>query len=121
MFIIGNILGSEQIIPVLFSVDNISMTCLQVCIVSPNVSELFKFGDAAVIEQVCSDLGFGDKALLLLPVNDNDNPKQTGGSHWSLLVFRRKTNCFEHLDSVSSGNFETAKVVCCSLAAMLRL
>lgn len=84
---------------------------LQVCIVSSNVCELLKFGDADVIEQVCSDLEFAKKSLILLPVNDNTDPKQIGGTHWSLLTYRLKTNRFEHFDSLSDGNLRTAKLV----------
>uniref|UniRef100_A0A914XDS5 Protein SHQ1 homolog n=1 Tax=Plectus sambesii TaxID=2011161 RepID=A0A914XDS5_9BILA len=89
------------------------------CIVSSNVCELFKFGDTDLIKQVCSDLGFAKKELLLLPVNDNDKPSQTGGSHWSLLAFHRKANRFEYFDSLSYSNLDTAKSIASACESLL--
>lgn len=50
--------------------------------------------------------------LVLLPVNDNENPDQSGGGgHWSLIVFDQWTQYgprLLHYDSANGSNFNTA-------------
>jgi len=55
-----------------------------------------------------------ERDVVLFPINDNDNPEQVGGSHWSLLCYRRlrgRGGCFEHYDSCGVHNIEEAKAV----------
>ncbi|ESW04163.1 hypothetical protein PHAVU_011G071700 [Phaseolus vulgaris] len=51
-----------------------------------------------------------DKALVVFPINDNDDvDRAEGGSHWSLVAYYRKANVFVHHDSCRSLNAAPAK------------
>lgn len=41
--------------------------------------------------------------------NNEDVDFASGGTHWSLLVYRRDYNCFEHYDSMDGMNLRIAK------------
>ncbi|GAV71937.1 Peptidase_C48 domain-containing protein, partial [Cephalotus follicularis] len=56
-----------------------------------------------------SDLNMRDKQLIVFPVNDNgDLSRADGGTHWSLLVYYKKTNMFVHHDSFDGMNTNVA-------------
>lgn len=67
-------------------------------------------------------------ALVLIPVNNNtDADEAGGGSHWSLLVYRRRTgpdssgpSRFEHYDSCGNANGAFAKDVALKLIPLLQ-
>ena len=66
----------------------------------------------------------GSASLVLMPVNDNDDPNAgEGGGHWSLLAFRRgdaeRPPRFEHYDSCGGSNGAQARAVAQCLAALL--
>lgn len=55
-------------------------------------------------------LHLSDKALVIFPINDNDDVNMAeGGSHWSLLAYYRNANLFVHHDSCGSMNTAPAK------------
>lgn len=56
--------------------------------------------------EMCLELLYLSKReVILLPVNDSQDPGAVGGgSHWSLLVFHRASNAFFYFDSVASGS-----------------
>jgi sentrin-specific protease 8 len=67
-------------------------------------------------------------SLVLVPISDKADPDAAiGGSHWSLLAFRRvgatpgsAVECaFEHYDSAHGANAEAAHAVACVLAPLL--
>ncbi|GAV84122.1 Peptidase_C48 domain-containing protein, partial [Cephalotus follicularis] len=56
-----------------------------------------------------SDLNMGDKQLIVFPINDNgDLSRADGGTHWSLLVYYKRTNMFVHHDSFNGMNTNVA-------------
>lgn len=75
--------------------------------------------DAAV---VTGPLLCGQRSLILLAVNDNPSVTTAGGgSHWTLLAYRRDAG-FTHYDSLpGSGNARAAAQVAKTLAFALRL
>lgn len=55
-----------------------------------------------------------------LPVNNNDAPDRAyGGSHWSLLVFRRASLSFHHYDSYHGHNDRVARRIAAAFARAL--
>jgi len=42
--------------------------------------------------------------IVLIPINDNKNIQDGGGSHWTLLVWVKKSQQFIHLDSLKGSN-----------------
>ena len=48
---------------------------------------------------------FQKKELVVFPINGNEDVStEVGGSHWSLLVYNRRRNIFEHYDSSAQCN-----------------
>lgn len=61
------------------------------------------------VEQLLSDLKLDEFDIIFVPVNDNpDVTVAGGGSHWSLLVYSKSTECFYYFDSLGEYNYETA-------------
>lgn len=57
------------------------------------------------LEMCLDQLSLSKRELIVLPVNDSQDPSAVaGGSHWSLLVFHRASNAFFYFDSVISGS-----------------
>jgi sentrin-specific protease 8 len=88
-------------------------------VLSANDTELRKSGATPLTEQ----LAVAD--TVIMPVNDNgDASALEGGSHWSLLVFRRRGGeegrpRFEHYDSCHHANLQQAKTIMRAVAALL--
>jgi sentrin-specific protease 8 len=58
--------------------------------------------------------------VVYLPVNNNDQPSRAyGGSHWSLLQFRRATNSFHHYDSFGGYNDDVARRIATAFTVAL--
>ena len=77
-----------------------------------DVVQLVKLMPKEEVEFILSTLNLGAKRFIFLPVNDNQSVK-SGGSHWSLLVWDKSLNCFEHYDSIKNSGLEyIAKDVC---------
>ncbi|CAH2092922.1 unnamed protein product [Euphydryas editha] len=76
--------------------------------VSPEVTQCIKMVEPDEISIFLEPLDINNKMLVFFALNDNDSPDKAGGSHWSLLVFSRKENCFYHLDSSSGSNHNVA-------------
>lgn len=58
--------------------------------------------------------------VVYLPVNNNDQPSRAyGGSHWSLLQFRRATNSFHHYDSFAGYNDDVARRIAAAFTVAL--
>jgi len=68
-----------------------------------------------------SDL-VAEATMVLLPLCDKSDPDAgVGGSHWSLLAFRRAEGggAFEHYDSAGGANAEHARTVAATLAPLV--
>jgi Ulp1 family protease len=72
------------------------------------------------LASMVAPLGLDAADVVFLPVNDNASPDRAyGGSHWSLVVFRRSTGSFHHYDSYSGHNGRVARRVCAAFATAL--
>ena len=61
------------------------------------------------VVEVINKGDFKDKDYIMMPVNDNEDPDRDAGSHWSLLIFRKKDRKFYHYDSISGANDRYAR------------
>jgi sentrin-specific protease 8 len=72
------------------------------------------------LASMVAPLGLDAADVVFLPVNDNDSPDRAyGGSHWSLVVFRRSSGSFHHYDSYGGHNGRVARRVCAAFATAL--
>jgi sentrin-specific protease 8 len=78
----------------------------QVAFVNPSVSQFIKLdGDLdEVIACFLGPLDLSSKQFIFLPINDNNDPENTGGSHWSLLFVNKPESTFMHYDSSRGSN-----------------
>lgn len=91
----------------------------KVCFISPEVAQFIKY--ASCQEELAiflEPLSIASRRWVFLAVNDNAN-QTAGGSHWSLLVYRRDTSQFTHYDSQSGGNSLHARRIAAKLEAFL--
>merc|ERR1712179_197651 len=72
-----------------------------VAFLDADVVQLVKMLPPDEISMVLSTLDLDTKKLIFLPVNDNAST-QSGGSHWSLLLWDKSLNRFEYYDSIES-------------------
>ena len=61
------------------------------------------------VVEVINKGDFKNKDYIMMPVNDNEDPDRDAGSHWSLLIFRKKDRKFYHYDSISGANDRYAR------------
>lgn len=78
--------------------------------ISPEVSQFLKMATSKEELLVFFDpLNLEEKDLIILPVNDSNDPDRPGGSHWSLLMFSRQAQQFFHFDSSLGLNSGSAR------------
>ena len=78
--------------------------------ISPEVCQFLKMVQhKGEVEIFFEPLNLEDKDLIVLAVNDSDNPDRPGGSHWSLLMFSRQASEFFHFDSSTGMNHQAAR------------
>lgn len=57
------------------------------------------------------DLEIVNKELILIPVNNNSDFSQAGGTHWSMLAWKRKERKFVYMDPMNNYNLQSAQTV----------
>ncbi|XP_061186543.1 sentrin-specific protease 8-like [Saccostrea echinata] len=78
-------------------------------LINPDVAQCIKLLPSDQLGEFLEPLNLPSKQYVFLPVNDNSQCEQTGGSHWSLLVYIRSRQEFRHYDSSKHTNQEEAK------------
>lgn len=63
------------------------------------------------VEDIINKRRLEDNEYIILPVNNNDNLESDAGSHWSLLLYRKKSNKFYHFDSIKGANEKYARQI----------
>lgn len=83
-----------------------SSTSSKILLVAPSISFwIVNAPDASSLQQFVDPLNLPEKELVIFPINDNEDVSAAGGgSHWSLLVYNRRRNIFEHYDSSAQCN-----------------
>ncbi|CDW56831.1 Peptidase C48 domain containing protein [Trichuris trichiura] len=71
----------------------------RIAFVDPSLAHLLKMADKRDLRTFPQLLGWNEKELLIIPVNDCMSA-EGGGGHWSLLVYRRSEKKFECYDSM---------------------
>lgn len=65
---------------------------------------------AESLKDFLEPLHLSEKALVIFPINDNEDINRAeGGSHWSLLAYYRNANLFVHHDSCRTINATPSK------------
>merc|ERR1711974_337030 len=81
------------------------------CFISPEVSQFLKLVSKEEMNCFVEPLQLETKDVILLAVNNADDPSRPGGSHWSLLVYTSQANHFYHFDSSSGMNQDDARIL----------
>lgn len=79
-------------------------------LLNPSVVQLIKLSQS-LDEAICcflEPLEANKKQILLLPINNNLDPNNYGGSHWSLIAINKATQTFIHYDSIIGSNKQHA-------------
>nr|XP_023670886.1 sentrin-specific protease 8 [Paramormyrops kingsleyae] len=89
------------------------------CFISPEVTQFIKCATSQEeLALFLEPLGLPARRLVFLAVNDNSH-QTAGGSHWSLLLFRRAGARFSHYDSQSGSNSLHARRIAGKLESFL--
>lgn len=72
--------------------------------VSPEVTQCLKMVPISEMEIFLAPLDAYNKSYMFFALNDHLQVNESGGSHWSLLVFSRREMTFFHFDSLSRSN-----------------
>lgn len=89
------------------------------CFISPEVTQFIKCASSQEeLALFLEPLALASRRWVFLAVNDNSH-QTAGGSHWSLLLYRRDENRFCHYDSQSGSNSLHARRIALKLQAFL--
>ena len=77
--------------------------------ISPEVSQFLKMAQKEELGIFLEPLNLDEKDLIILAVNNSNDPERPGGSHWSLLMYSRQAHEFFHFDSSSGMNNDSAR------------
>lgn len=102
---------NDRIIEFYFSYLSLSHPSQDILLVPPSIAFwIMKCPVIEALKDFLEPLHLSDKALILFPINDNDDVNiAEGGSHWSVLAYYRHANLFVHHDSCRSMNTAPAK------------
>lgn len=75
--------------------------------VSPQVTQLLKLSEPDDCRLLLEPLRPDQKRLILFPVNDNES-SESGGTHWSLLVYSKAEDTFFSFDSMKDVNINSS-------------
>ena len=79
------------------------------CFVGPEVTQCLKLMQFEELSIVLDPLDLPSQKAVYFSLNNNQDPASAGGSHWSLLIFSSRSQCFYHLDSSSGMNTSEAR------------
>lgn len=94
---------NDRIIEFYFSYLSSCHSYEDILLVPPSIAFWIKeCFDTASLQEFLKPLNLPKRELIMFPINDNtDVSLAEGGSHWSLLAFKRSANVFVHHDSSS--------------------
>jgi len=87
--------------------------------VNPDTVMMINFLKAADVKEDLASLALADGDLVVIPINNNSKVDKAGGSHWSLLVWRKSTKSFHSLDSMAPSNEAVALKVALKVAPLV--
>lgn len=102
-----------------FSTERFRSLGEKVCFISPEVTQFIKYASCQEeLSIFLEPLRLTSRRWVFLAVNDNSN-QTAGGSHWSLLTYKRDSDQFTHYDSQSGSNSLHARRIAAKLEAFL--
>ncbi|XP_001640237.2 sentrin-specific protease 8 [Nematostella vectensis] len=87
---------------------------------SPGVTQLIKLTRGVELMAILEPLNLPKYQRVFFAVNNNEVKMSTGGSHWSLLVYCKRSNIFSHYDSLSEANSNAAKELANQVGLILK-
>ncbi|KAH7430176.1 hypothetical protein KP509_09G087000 [Ceratopteris richardii] len=99
----GNSFLNDRLIEFFFAQLEVPYDCL---LLAPAVTFWISHcEDAAFVMSTVAALCLPDRKVVMFAVNDNEDVSMVGGGcHWSLLVYIRESNEFQHYDSMGGMN-----------------
>jgi sentrin-specific protease 8 len=76
----------------------------RISLISPSVAQFMRFASVEDLLVVLEPLHLPSKQYVFVPINDNPDTERVGGTHWSLLVYVRSKQEFQHFDSYRCSN-----------------
>ena len=83
--------------------------CSKIAFISPEVSQFLKMAGRNEVEIFLEPLNLIEKELIVMAVNNSQDPDRPGGSHWSLLMYSCQAKQFFHFDSSGRMNSDSAQ------------
>ncbi|GMH40144.1 hypothetical protein BSKO_08048 [Bryopsis sp. KO-2023] len=83
-----------------------------------SVAYLIAGGSPQDLVEMLKPLKLPDKKFIFIPVNNNPDVGEVGGSHWSLLVLDRERWDFCHFDSLQGVNASQARGLAMKVATL---
>ncbi|CAG5117012.1 unnamed protein product [Candidula unifasciata] len=83
----------------------------RISLISPSVAQFVRFAPVEDLIMVLEPLHLPSKQYVFLPINDNPDTDCVGGTHWSLLVYVRSKQEFQHFDAFRGSNQSIARKV----------
>lgn len=79
--------------------------------VNPSTVQYLKLCASLQEAEMCflQPLDLANKQYIFFPINNNRDAQKAGGSHWSLLVYNKKTALFTTFDSMNRSNEEETR------------
>jgi sentrin-specific protease 8 len=88
--------------------------------INPSTVFLLSFlEDPEEVKEALGALDLASRELIFIPINNNSDVSKAGGSHWSTLIYHRKSNCLYYMDSAGSYNLLAARRTAEKLTAVL--
>ena len=88
----------------------------KVKIVSPSISYYIQNQDSKKeIRKMINDMELNNSEWKIYPINNKKDTEKDGGTHWSLLVYRKRNNTYLHFDPIKGMNERHAKRLITSL------
>jgi len=101
---------NDQLIGIIFELsEQETFAGLDIAFVGPEVTQFMKVSPSTELVACLEPLGLSSKKAVMWAVNNCASLDAPGGSHWSLLVYERKSQTFYHLDSSTGMNNLVAK------------
>ena len=96
----------------------VNKTRERIKIIGPAMTYLLQKEDSkSAIKQHKKELNLNNHEWVIYTINNNSDPeKGDGGTHWSLLIYRKKDNKYIYFDSVKEINLRHAKELITNLA-----
>lgn len=90
-----------------FEKEQFSHSADKLALIGPAVTQYIRLTPDNQLKELLSPLNLPSKQFVFLAVNDNQSVN-AGGTHWSLLVYIRSKQEFQHYDSMKGSNREVA-------------